>query len=162
MGLLKKDTGCLVSSFFVLLQDVGNFKKNYTIKMELFDDALKISAPMIKGDVSLKYSQITDVFYGLDTEVIEKDKSSIGRAIAGGLIFGGTGAIVGAVSGMGKKTKKISKFLLVISYKASDETEQFLQFEAKDILKGKKLSTILKEKCNIQTSQNDKRNHVNL
>jgi hypothetical protein len=46
------------------------------------------------------------VFYGIETEIKAEEKSSIGRALTGGVLFGGVGAIVGAVSGVGTKQKK--------------------------------------------------------
>lgn len=46
-------------------------------------------------------------------EITEKDKSVIGRAVVGGLIFGAVGAIVGGMSGIGKK--EIQKFCLKLT-----------------------------------------------
>lgn len=62
----------------------------------------------------LNYSQITDVFYGKKTKLIEKPKSIIGRTLVGGVLFGGTGAVVGAISGNGKKIKKETHLYFII------------------------------------------------
>jgi len=43
-----------------------------------------------------------------------KDKSSIGRAVIGGVIFGPVGAIVGGISGVGAKQAKTT--YLIINY----------------------------------------------
>lgn len=84
-----------------------------------------------------------------ETEAVEKSKSPISRAVAGGLLFGGVGAVVGAVSGTGKKEKKVSRFFFVISYTSSSGEDKFLQFEDTRLYKSRKLSDQLKELCEI-------------
>lgn len=46
----------------------------------------------------------------------EQNKSVIGRAIVGGLLLGPLGAIVGGMSGIGKKVKQLGKFVLIINF----------------------------------------------
>jgi orotidine-5'-phosphate decarboxylase len=80
----------------MLLEDVGGLKKGWAIDVSLYDDHLELKNFAVKQPITLKYSQITDVFHGYTTEIQEKEKSVIGRAVAGGLLFGGVGAVVGA------------------------------------------------------------------
>ena len=75
------------------------------VDIALYDDHLIIKGGISKQEITLNYNQITDVFYGYKTEMVEQNKSVIGRAVAGGLLFGGVGAVVGAVSGTGSKEK---------------------------------------------------------
>lgn len=150
MGLFKSTKGSVISENFVLLEAVGQLRTGSVIDVALYDDHLTLTEMFTKKPpISLKYSQITDVYYGVQTEIVKKDKSPIGRAVAGGLLFGGVGAVVGAVSGTGTKEKKVNKFLFIISYTSSSGEAQFLQFEDTRLYKGPKLTKKLKELCGI-------------
>lgn len=156
MGLFSSKKGSIISEPFMLLEGVGQLQKDLAVEVALYDDYLELTAPfMKKTPITLKYTQITDVFYGLQTQVVEKSKSPIGRAVAGGLLFGGVGAVVGAVSGTGKKEKKVSKFYFIISYTSSAGEEKLLQFEDTRLYKGRKLADKLKELVGIPTGSQD-------
>ena len=152
MGFLKSTKGSVISEFFKPLQDLGPIKADTdVVDVALYDDHLEIKANLKKHEpITLQYSQITDVFYGQETEVVEKDRSVIGRAVAGGLLFGGVGAVVGGISGVGKKEKKVTKLLFIISYTAKDGQDAFLQFEDTRRYKGPKLAAKLRELCGIE------------
>lgn len=86
---------------------------------------------IIKDDLDnyerlLPFSQINE--FELKVRYIEKDKSVIGRSVAGYLIAGPVGSVVGAVSGVGKKQE--SQQYLEISYypKGSRSMEKTAQF----------------------------------
>lgn len=149
MGFLKNKKGTIISDYFKLSEDVAQFKANNMYEVSLHDEYLELSG--IGGlSVKLKYEQITDVFYGLEKEVKEKNKSVIGRAVAGGLLFGGAGAVVGAISGTGKKQKTINKFMFIVSYKSQNGEDAFLTFEDTRLYKGSKLASKLKELCKFE------------
>ena len=150
MGFFKSSKGSNISEYFTLLHDLGQFKANNAVEVSLYDDHLTISAPMSKQPISLPYRQITDVYYGIETEIKEKGKSPIGRAAIGGLLFGGYGAVVGAVSGQGSKQKKEYKHMFIISYRSKSGADGFLQFEDKRQFKGAKLAKYLKNLCGIE------------
>ena len=152
MGFLKSTKGSVISDFFKPLQDLGPIKADMdVVDVALFDDHLELKANLKKHEpITLQYSQITDVFYGLETEVVEKNRSVIGRAVAGGLLFGGVGAVVGGMSGVGKKEKKVTKLLFIISYTSKDGEDAFLQFEDTRRYKGPKLAAKLRELCGIE------------
>jgi len=150
MGFFKSTKGSIISDYFKLLEDVGGLSKGNMVDVALHDDHLDVKE--VKNSVSLKYDQITDVFYGLQTEVTTQSKSVIGRAVAGGLLFGGVGAVVGAVSGVGTKDKKERHFYFIISYTSSSGEDKFLQFEDTRLYKGSKVAARLKELCNIKAS----------
>ena len=149
MGFLKNKKGSIISDYFMLKKDVGQLKRNNAVDVALYDDHLELSAPISQQPISLRYDQITDVYYGFETEITEKNKSVIGRAVLGGFLFGGVGAVVGATSGTGKKEKKETKRVFIISYTSKSGNQDFLQFEDTRAFKGYKLSQKLKELCNI-------------
>lgn len=123
----------------------------YMYVLELLEDRLQIGIPLARPDQlkTLRYSQIRDVVYESDIEKISKSKSPIGRAIAGGLLFGGVGAVVGAVSGTGTKVKTERKFYLIINYTSKDGEDKFLQYEDPTIGAGLKLYQELKVKAGL-------------
>jgi len=68
-----------------------------------------------KKSVELATKQINHICYGTETEIIEKNKSVVGRAIVGTILpFGALGTVVGAVSGIGTKQKKKKHMICVL------------------------------------------------
>jgi len=63
-----------------------------------------------------------------------KSKSVIGRALAGGLIFGPVGAIVGGLTGLGKKSLYADDIENLISFCYNEgENERMILFQCKDM-----------------------------
>lgn len=80
---------------------------------------------------SLPEKEIEKITF-LDGEEIIKKKSVIGRSIAGALIAGPVGAIVGGVSGIGEKTKQEAYMVIdtkenKIIFKCKDGTKLFFE-----------------------------------
>lgn len=75
-------------------------------------------------NANLSFEKITTVAWVTEEDV--KNASVIGSAIVGGVLFGGLGAIVGAVSG----TKKKSETYLVINYNSADGTLKAISMKA--------------------------------
>jgi hypothetical protein len=71
------------------------------------------------------------------TEKELKEKSVIGRAVVGGLLFGGAGAVVGAVSGANPKEKNV--YYATITYTDNNEEKTLLfkieQMESLDLIR---------------------------
>lgn len=155
MGFFKIKKGSIISDYFKLTDNLGVYNSGDMVDVALYDDHLIIMSPVLKQEIKLNYDQITDVFYGLETEVIEKNKSVIGRAVAGGLLFGGVGAVVGGISGTGTKTKKECHFYFIISYNSSTGEDKFIQFEDTRLYKGVKVANKLKELCNVTSANNE-------
>lgn len=151
MGFLTKTKGSIISDAFKLVEGTS-LQPELMYDVALYDDHLTIKLPLGKQDATLNYSQITDVFYGLQTEIVTTGKSVIGRAVAGGLLFGGVGAVVGAVSGSGTKQKKERRFYFIISYTSSAGEDKFIRFEDTRLYRGSKVAAKLKELCNINAS----------
>ena len=89
----------------------------------------------------------------MSLDIINIEKSSIGRALAGGLLFGGVGAVVGAISGSGTKQKKERHFYFIISYLSSNNEEKVIQFEDTRLYRGAKVASKLKELCNLKVEE---------
>lgn len=82
-----------------------------------------------KPEVNLRFEQITGVTVVSEKDVIEKSKSTVGRAVVGGVLLGPLGAIVGGMSGIGNKVKSSTKYFMVINYKSREEELKVLSFE---------------------------------
>ena len=149
MGFFFNTKGSIISDAFKLTEKHGHLVEGFMYDVALYDDHLSIKIPLAKNETTLQYSQITDVEYGLTSEIVEKNKSVIGRALTGGILLGGVGAVVGAVSGVGKKQTKERHFYFIINYKSSDGEEKFLAFEDVRLYKGQKVANKLKELCGI-------------
>lgn len=148
MGLFSKTKGSIISDYFKLTDSLGFLTGGNMVNIELYKDHLEIKE--FKNSVTLKYDLITDVYYGLETEITQVNKSVIGRAVAGGLLFGGVGAVVGGLSGTGTKDKKERHFYFIISY----GEDKFIQFEDTRLYRGAKVASKLKELCGVTDSKN--------
>ena len=154
MGFFKSKKGSIISDHFKLIENVATFTKGYMYEVALYDDHLEVIS-LQKKKLTLNYDQITDVFYGMETELKSKPKSVIGRAAVGGVLFGGVGAVIGAVSGSSQKQIKERHFYFIVSFKGSDGQDGYLQFEDTRLYKGLKLSQKLKELSGVQNSSPD-------
>lgn len=151
MGFFKSTKGSLISEYFKILEDVAQYKAGNMVNVLLHDDHLELSVPIPKiQPITLDYKKITDVYYGFESEIVRKNKSVIGRAFTGGLLFGGAGAVVGAISGTGVKEKKEIHRLFIVSYTPSGGGEAYLKFYDTRCFKGKRLAEKLKELCGIK------------
>lgn len=109
------------------LIDGLNLKDEYaTLRLSVNGEQLLIEERVMKG-----FRERTDATYRIplqniiaveevtEKELIEKNKSAIGRGVAGGLIFGPAGLVLGGLSGIGKKKGIKKSRLFVISYVSS-------------------------------------------
>ncbi|MEH6711675.1 MAG: zinc ribbon domain-containing protein [Paraglaciecola polaris] len=83
-------------------------------------------------EIDIHFTQIVDIAVEQKKTIIERNKSLLGRAAVGGVIFGGAGAVVGALSGQNKKSEvlsgaltltffdpnlgKISQFIMLVNF----------------------------------------------
>lgn len=99
---------------------IAGLPSNYTSKM-LFYLVLNEDAGILQFKKSLKTDECVNLAiskitkYEIITEEKIKEKSGVGRAIAGGLMFGTAGAVVGAVTAKDKKKKEYFKCITYIS-----------------------------------------------
>lgn len=151
----KDKNGNLYLENLSLVDGLDMFSKGTSIRLTLLDDGrLKITENMRKtAPVYLDYSQITNTGIVWEEEIVEVDKSVVGRAIVGGLLLGSLGAEIGGISGVGKKKKTLNKCYYIINYVSSNSEEaKVLSFEYKNIVLMKEIEKFqleLKEKAGL-------------
>lgn len=110
----------------MMVDGIPSFSKGVVdkpaVNVTMLDDRIVIKARIGRyAPVELRYTQIVNAAAVTEKEIIEKEKSVIGRGIVGGLLFGRLGAQVGAMSGIkGTKKKVESHRYVVINYTPSD------------------------------------------
>ena len=139
MGFFKSTKGSIVSDFFKSLDDQSIFGKNESCDVAVYPDRIEITGFLSKRKAVLPMERVTDVYWGVETEIQKQNKSPIARAVIGGLLVPGAGAVVGAISGMGTKDKKVRRTMFILSYTSADGQEKFLQFEDSRHYKGFKV-----------------------
>lgn len=107
------------------LSGLPNFPDKWTLDMILDEneETLTFKAYMNKKipPVTLSLSKIISAGNVNITET--KEQSKMGRAVAGGLLFGGAGAIVGALTA---KEKEKLKTVYIINYVSNDEEKSIV------------------------------------
>lgn len=66
--------------------------------------------------MDIHHSQIISMKETTNQELLKVDKSTIGRAVVGGLILGPLGAVIGGMSALGGSSKIKNKYYLIINY----------------------------------------------
>lgn len=97
------------------------------------NSVVTLSLCSLEEELSINYNEITIALpfdrligFKLENEVtLAKSGGTIGRAIVGGVLAGGAGAVVGGMSGKGK-TK--SKWIGILMYKNKDGENRELSF----------------------------------
>lgn len=87
------------------VQDIHNLKlinNNVIITQGFSGKNIIFESPVTQVQLELKQEVTPE-----EREIIDKDKSVIGRAVVGGLILGPVGAVVGGMSGLGTKKQEI-------------------------------------------------------
>lgn len=155
MGLfsLKSKTGD-VSVNLPHHSGVPGFPDGWASELILHDDEVRLEIrPRIKtktltDSVYLPYEKITGVIQTSEKEIVEKSKSVLGRAVLGGVLLGPVGAIVGSVSGTGKKVKTTTNLYVIINYKPSPDSDEVkvLSFLNNNFILADKFIKVFKER----------------
>lgn len=77
----------------------------------------------------IDFNQIIVADVLTENEVLQENKSVVGRAAIGGVLLGPLGAIIGGMSGIGNKTYNQAHYYLVINYKSKTGEIKILSFE---------------------------------
>lgn len=89
-----------------------NVTWNKNDKELIFESLMNKKKPVVK----LNLKKIIYVDVATEKEIIEKDKTVIGRAAVGTLLAGPLGAVIGGMSGIGSKKKSKDRKIAVIGY----------------------------------------------
>lgn len=145
-----------IDHFLLELADGVEGYKGLAVNVKDNNDKLVIESKVIhKPTINLEYNKIVNVKCISDKEIIKKNKHTIGRSIAGGLLLGGLGAVVGAASGVGTKKKTEINYYIVINYKSHNDMKA-ISFKILPVSrKWDKLIDIIKEKANLKNNKTE-------
>jgi hypothetical protein len=132
MGLFKKSRGydCRFTGKVSETTGTNIVPHGIFLTVTLNSDSITID----NSDMSftLERSQIKSSGFFTEQDVVSKNKNVVGRSIAGGLMFGEMGAVIGGLSGVGNKNKTIHRKFVFITYQSSDKTDCGIVFEIED------------------------------
>lgn len=100
---------------FYHIEGIKNLNQNEIINLEIASDSIVFFQKGKSPLLSIEINKIDNVQTLQEYENTEQNKSVIGRALVGGLLLGGVGAIVGGISGVGTKTKQNTLYYLEIT-----------------------------------------------
>lgn len=159
MGLFgKKNKNSDRSVNLSFVDGIEGYGKGLAIELSINTEkeCVTIKSRAVKRpEVNLKFEQITGVNVVSEKDIIEKSKSTVGRAIVGGVLLGRLGAIIGGMSGIGNKQKSEMHYYMVINYKSKNEEIKVLSFEIVGAsLHWSSFVEELRSKINTQTLEN--------
>lgn len=118
-------------------------EKDDKAEIYLLEDRLKISCTNKRYE--MPHDRIVVAKYLDSTDVLKQDKSVVGRGVAGYVLLGPLGSIVGGMSGIGEKKTKGNFLVLNYKRKNTDDVEIFI-FNFKNDSDPKKIANFLTEK----------------
>lgn len=124
MGLFNKNDEKKKHKFRLLINhveglNVFNFQEDLNLMLDLEENTLIFESVMDskkKPNVKLSFDKINYINETTDKEIIEKDKSVVGRAAVGTLLAGPLGAVIGGISGAGSKKETKETQIITIGY----------------------------------------------
>ncbi len=99
--------------------------ENMPCEISSYPDRIEFESGTTK--ISLARQKITDMCIKTDTEIQQQAVSSVGGAIAGGVMFGPLGAIIGGRA-KNKKVKTVTKYL-IITYLNDTKEMKYIGFD---------------------------------
>lgn len=114
------------------------------VKLFFTDDKLIIKHK--KRTIELSYDQLTAIKAANKTDLLKKDASVIGRGIAGGLLLGPVGAIIGGMSAVGKQKHVTGEFLILNYIPTGQDETKVMAFDMKNLASAKKIERFVMKK----------------
>lgn len=99
------------------------------LTVQVFENGINCYASLLKHK-QIHYSQIVDLKIEEVNSYSDKNKSVLGRAVVGGVLLGGVGAIVGGLSGQGKKSMRFDRVMSIIYHENQSFHQIILPFLA--------------------------------
>lgn len=126
----KNKSGDFEINFSAGDDSLPNIPAGLAISVTATDSDLTIKPRLgKKHEVHLPYSKITDARVVAETEIIEMQKSTIGRAAVGGFLLGPIGAVIGAADSLNDKKKKQVRRFYIVNYMNSEGEISAVSFE---------------------------------
>lgn len=128
MGIFgKKDAEPKAKEYhaiWVHLSGLPEYHEGDAVKVTMIPDGDVVrfnGAAFARPEIVLGLNKIQNIDVSIEKQTTQKNKSVIGRAAVGSLVGGPVGAVVGGISGTGKKEKAKNLCILTIGYAGSNE-----------------------------------------
>ncbi|MHB9920620.1 hypothetical protein [Clostridium botulinum] len=136
MGLFSRKNKEISPINLTYIDGIDRYIKNTAVSLNLDDKKECLVIKASKNNypvVNINFDKLVAIDIIHEKDIIETNKSSVGRAMVGGVLLGSLGAVIGGISGVGtKKSSKLRTFL-VINYKSKDEEIKVISFEIENI-----------------------------
>lgn len=117
--IVKKKMGYLQMVQTNYVSGIKGLSDGVKVILHLYPDKLTINNKQIIPLTRIKSAKAFN-----EDQLQEKQKSVIKRAIAGGILLGPLGAVVGGISGVGTKTKQQQVLFMTLDYTSVDGNEE--------------------------------------
>ena len=129
-GKLKRRLKELGAKYYIQAQHMEGLPIPQGTWTYIFACPDKLVMESKKGKFEIPNERIVNYGKVTEQEVLQVNKSVIGRAAVGGLLLGGLGAIIGGMSGIGTKTKTKQHGYFVINYTDRNGETAVISFES--------------------------------
>jgi hypothetical protein len=104
-----------ISGYFSSEANPDIYAKDGDLNIAMNELGLVISSGLLAA-YAIHFSQLVDISIENQKSIINKERAVLGRAALGGVLLGGAGAIVGAISGQGRLKSKLYDGVLILTY----------------------------------------------
>jgi len=130
LPMLIKHTPCIVT----IKDSLAN-----TLEIYVVDAKFK----SVENTILLPFNRVKNIGILTEADIIASSKSVIGRSLAGGLLFGGLGAIVGGMSGTTPKNTTVTKHFVVINYINTEQQLASISFSVNYLAQKKQIKNLI-------------------
>lgn len=115
-------------------------QEDTAITFNIIDDDFKNIIQTIK----LPFEKLSNIGLVTQTDVINSSKNVVGRSVAGGLFFGGLGAIIGGMSAMTPKRTMSIEYYIVLNYYDNQQSLVPISFNVNYLAQVKQVKSFVK------------------